>query len=321
MISPPHPPATVHQIGGVESTQVMTPFKWHTKQMLDFVSVHGSEKKLMQSRYAMSLGFGLPGALELQLSLPVGVTFKNFDGNGGTGWGFGDLRTGLLYQLKGAPNGGFGLLVGALFYVPTGNPQVVIGEGEFAFQPFMSFSLTSFSSSLTVNLGYHVRSQRDVILRNGRPFEQDDDLIWRVALRIPKDEDVAWSLFANGTIGMATDEGLWPKSNNRPLWIGVGIDYPSLREHRLGIFCAFLVNGPDSGIHFGMQWSGISKDRDEDRDGILLRHDQCPLLREDLDGFKDDDGCPDFDNDMDSFPDKEDACPLKKGDEFSMDGC
>ena len=60
---------------------------------------------------------------------------------------------------------------------------------------------------------------------------------------------------------------------------------------------------------------------DEDKDGIGGSADECPLLKEDKDGFEDTDGCPDLDNDKDSFPDDEDRCPLKAGDDFSEDGC
>ena len=37
--------------------------------------------------------------------------------------------------------------------------------------------------------------------------------------------------------------------------------------------------------------------------------DKCPNDPEDIDGFKDDDGCPDLDNDNDGIPDLKDKCP------------
>ncbi|MBN2716467.1 MAG: hypothetical protein JXX14_11480, partial [Deltaproteobacteria bacterium] len=104
-----HPAATAHQAGDVESTTVVPPWKWHSKLALDSVFVSGTEKRLVQTRFTMGLGFGLPHGLELHLSLPVGYTFHHFAGNGETGGGPGDLRAGLLYQLKGASKGGLGL--------------------------------------------------------------------------------------------------------------------------------------------------------------------------------------------------------------------
>ncbi len=54
-------------------------------------------------------------------------------------------------------------------------------------------------------------------------------------------------------------------------------------------------------------------DNDNDNDGIPDAKDKCPNEAEDLDGFQDDDGCPDNDNDGDGIPDKQDNCPLAKG--------
>jgi len=50
---------------------------------------------------------------------------------------------------------------------------------------------------------------------------------------------------------------------------------------------------------------------DPDGDGIPSHADRCPLEPEDIDGWQDDDGCPDLDNDEDGVPDVSDACPLQ----------
>jgi hypothetical protein len=63
---------------------------------------------------------------------------------------------------------------------------------------------------------------------------------------------------------------------------------------------------------------------DIDSDGVEDALDQCPELAEDLDGFEDADGCPDFDNDGDGVPDQDDKCPkeLEDADGFQdEDGC
>jgi hypothetical protein len=49
---------------------------------------------------------------------------------------------------------------------------------------------------------------------------------------------------------------------------------------------------------------------DSDNDGVPDFNDQCPLHAEDLDGFQDEDGCPDPDNDEDGVPDSLDGRPL-----------
>ena len=51
------------------------------------------------------------------------------------------------------------------------------------------------------------------------------------------------------------------------------------------------------------------KEPDADGDGIPDAVDQCPNDAEDMDGFEDEDGCPDLDNDGDGIPDVDDQCP------------
>ena len=48
---------------------------------------------------------------------------------------------------------------------------------------------------------------------------------------------------------------------------------------------------------------------DTDGDGVPDPRDLCLRVPEDLDGFRDQDGCPDLDNDNDTLPDDVDACP------------
>lgn len=53
---------------------------------------------------------------------------------------------------------------------------------------------------------------------------------------------------------------------------------------------------------------------DTDRDGIPDFRDTCPREPEDMDGFEDDDGCPDYDDDADGIPDRMDLAPLTSED-------
>lgn len=52
-------------------------------------------------------------------------------------------------------------------------------------------------------------------------------------------------------------------------------------------------------------------DVDSDGDGLEDDVDPCPDEAEDLDGFKDSDGCPDLDNDEDGIADELDRCPVQ----------
>lgn len=58
-------------------------------------------------------------------------------------------------------------------------------------------------------------------------------------------------------------------------------------------------------------------EEDNDGDGLDDGDDPCPDEAEDMDGFEDEDGCPDTDNDGDGVPDGYDSCP---NDPEDMDG-
>jgi outer membrane protein OmpA-like peptidoglycan-associated protein len=63
---------------------------------------------------------------------------------------------------------------------------------------------------------------------------------------------------------------------------------------------------------------------DSDEDGIVNRYDSCPEEAEDMDGFEDDDGCPELDNDGDGVNDNLDLCPNEAEDYDGfedLDGC
>ena len=74
----------------------------------------------------------------------------------------------------------------------------------------------------------------------------------------------------------------------------------------------------------GFQDDDGCPDPDNDGDGILDQKDQCPNNAEDFDGFQDGDGCPDYDNDKDGVPDSTDKCPNDPEDRDGFqdsDGC
>ncbi len=58
---------------------------------------------------------------------------------------------------------------------------------------------------------------------------------------------------------------------------------------------------------------------DSDNDGIIDIRDKCIFDPEDIDGFEDEDGCPEADNDQDGVADDYDKCPNIKG--VQSDGC
>jgi outer membrane protein OmpA-like peptidoglycan-associated protein len=81
-------------------------------------------------------------------------------------------------------------------------------------------------------------------------------------------------------------------------------------------------NNIDIGLLTIQQRQVVSTDRDND--GIPDDLDQCPDIPEDVDGFEDEDGCPDYDNDNDGIYDSKDQCPNEPEDKDGFedeDGC
>lgn len=66
---------------------------------------------------------------------------------------------------------------------------------------------------------------------------------------------------------------------------------------------------PDLIMDFSVSYQFSVGGRDQDGDGVVDRHDHCPLHPEDKDGFQDEDGCPEIDNDSDGIPDNLDKAP------------
>lgn len=82
---------------------------------------------------------------------------------------------------------------------------------------------------------------------------------------------------------------------------------------------AFLNWEWTAGVSFG-----VPTKPDADRDGYADAEDKCPDAAEDVDGFQDDDGCPDPDNDGDGIGDADDRCPNEaedRDDRDDADGC
>ena len=83
------------------------------------------------------------------------------------------------------------------------------------------------------------------------------------------------------------------------------------------------IGAPDARVLFGAAYEP-SLARDRDHDGLRDRVDACPADAEDLDAYRDDDGCPEPDNDHDGVLDPADACPVVAEDKDGwedLDGC
>ncbi len=100
--------------------------------------------------------------------------------------------------------------------------------------------------------------------------------------------------------------------------VGIGAAFPVLGALRLRTdLDAMVTAGAEdpswNSPGISMSWTvgveiklGVGRDRDNDL--VMDRLDACPEVPEDLDGFEDDDGCPEDDNDQDTVVDALDSC-------------
>jgi hypothetical protein len=326
------PAVTVDGFQVTEGTAVAPKWSWHGRLSTYYLSGLALANSARQIRTDLNFGVGFPGNLELSLGVQTAWTFgaerafsandySGYLGLGSEGIRFGDLSLSLLWSVFNADAGGFGLLFGLTVTAPTGDNETLAGEGGFTAEPFTSLAFQIFGNRLSFNLAYRIRPEH-VSYLEGQCYEQDDDLLWRIGFRSTRKFDIAWSIEAEGAIGVATYEGIWPSYPSRPVWIGAGVDFPLDRLYRLGLYTGVgIVGFSVATLSFGVQFHWMPIVPDEDNDGVRRALDRCPSLTEDIDGFEDTDGCPDLDNDQDGFPDDEDACPSTAGDDFSDDGC
>ncbi len=102
--------------------------------------------------------------------------------------------------------------------------------------------------------------------------------------------------FKNGLIFQSTFDWFMTDKNFRSDFYHEGIQYSTR-------------GGPRFGVHIALKWQGLLEEQDSDGDGIVNKDDKCQKQMEDIDGFQDKDGCPDYDNDNDGIPDIKDKCP------------
>jgi len=107
--------------------------------------------------------------------------------------------------------------------------------------------------------------------------------------------------------------------NRGPLWfrvgagpgIGAGFGTPDVRVFGVvgvDVACPACADGEAKVVEKIVEVAP----EDADQDGVKGKKDLCPYNPEDLDGFEDGDGCPEWDNDRDTVHDACDQCPKQK---------
>lgn len=218
-----------------------------------------------------------------------------------------------------------GLAVMVPVGLPTGTGGNFFGEEAFTFTPMAvaefsdgSIRSRSYKFRTSVMAGYHVRPEsriRDVRFAN--------QVVYGLALGVhPTDVLELIGEFHGAVSG--------PQSAQQPAETLLGAKVLAGRwvtiNAAAGTGVLPGVGAPDwrvvSGVTVAPSFDPNS--RDQDKDGVVDGMDRCVREAEDLDGYQDEDGCPELDNDVDGLPDDQDQCPNDPEDDdgwLDNDGC
>jgi OmpA-OmpF porin, OOP family len=250
-----------------------------------------------------------------------------------------------LIKPTNAEFGGFALALHERFGIPTGNQQSYMGEGHVTSETRLLAEYGLLAFSFHAAAGFEVRAQEE---RYGcaalEPTSPDGP---PPSCRTTFGHQVPWSLslvFKPQSVGLDdTGNAAWfveafgylPASPETPFTnasvsqaqIAAGARF-ALPEDLMVLAAvdAAMIGGignPPVRAHLALSWA--PRTHDQDGDGIPDHLDLCPEdLKEDHDGFEDEDGCPDWDNDDDGVPDASDQCSEEPEDEDGFeddDGC
>jgi len=220
---------------------------------------------------------------------------------------------------------GFGLAVAARVALPSGTPHAFVAEDGVRTDFRLLGELDVLGSAIRASVG--ARFRLDPGQFGSETFGDDMPFGLGLVLKpqafgIDSEGNYLFELEGHGALALAPEFGAAEQS---PAALGL--------HGRRALGDAYAALGVELPLDGAM---GVAKVRgilsagwaprlhDADRDGIEDARDQCQELAEDLDGFEDADGCPDFDNDNDGVPDPDDKCPkeLEDADGFQdEDGC
>ena len=301
------------------------------------------------------LTLGLWDRLTVFGHLPVVLVMdgdRSFNGFRADGSGLSDIGFGARVRLLGDTTSLLGLAAQARLTIPTAEAaddnQDLSGDGTISGHPEILAELRPGPLRITANLGVKIRSVADIptldsgseltyglgglipLFDNNFRVQAHVEVYGSSKLNNFLDREVSSVellgglkvLHPNGFIfGVAAGPGL-SRGAGTPDIRAIGMlgfqPWPQPNFQSGGALAATsmvhrgIQGCPSEGQEDldGFEDEDGCPDPDNDKDGIMDINDKCPLEPEDKDGFEDTDGCPDPDNDKDTIVDKSDKCPL-----------
>ncbi len=247
-----------------------------------------------------AIGFG-PADVALDVPIHLAVA-----GDGLEAWGgsikattMGDIRLVPKIRFLDPGDEGFGLGLALPLSFPSGNHTQYVGLRTVSFSPTVVLTGHVGKFRFGGNLGARLTGKEEVDdLVSGSAF------LFRAAAGFTPVEQLEVRVeFFGDVLGQ-------PRNNPTEWLLGAAVRPMDSLAFMLagGTSIGPGIGSPEGRIVFGVGFAPAQR-KDADGDGIVDAKDNCPEIAEDMDGFQDEDGCPDQDNDGDGIPDTTDACP------------
>ena len=155
------------------------------------------------------------------------------------------------------------------------------------------------------NCGIMLSGVSEVLIQNNVLLENKQYAVWGV--ETARRTRIVYNLFFNNRNAV----NVYLKKDPSNITVDPGYPRVSGRYDFFSPSSIVLKGRGKDGATIGLIGGEVltQKLTDPDEDGVLVEKDKCPSIPEDIDGFEDNDGCPEFDNDKDGIFDTQDACP------------
>ncbi|MBL4634569.1 MAG: OmpA family protein [Kofleriaceae bacterium] len=294
--------------------------------------IPGGEIVSQRTGAYLSGGLGLYSRYELGFALPLVLSQ---DGSGMMLLGNPDLNAASLgdarFEAKARIWSTASLSVAAQLTttLPIGNDKALLGDPSPTIAPRIVLSVHRGRVHVGANMGVRIRTRNEVA-----DLAVDDELVAGAGINVEVMPSKLWILAeAYANRGMHTSQaeafpaeaiagvrysllGPWQMQAGIGSGVGRGYGTPSFRGLLSFSYAPKAMVPPEPSpivpvVKVTPKPKPVEKAPpvDVDGDGILPPVDQCPEEAEDMDGFEDEDGCPDNDNDNDGIADSEDDCP------------
>lgn len=227
----------------------------------------------------------------------------------------GDLRVVPKVTILGSPTAdGFRLGAAIPVRFPTGAGARLQGSETFTIEPELLLGVKEGPVRVHGTAGFRARPGVDDAAPIG------DEFTWGLGAAFGVLEGRTGLDVLVETQGAVDLDRPGEALTDLPLELLAGLDWRPIRDLSVSVGAGpGLTDGlgtPDYRVVLGVRFSPRAEPAadeptagDQDGDRVPDGRDECPKAKEDYDGFRDRDGCPEDDNDDDRVKDDDDECP------------